>query len=530
MISVVVRTYQRLPRLQRALASAFGQTRPPDEVIVVDDGSSDGTLDWVRAQGRHWRGLRLLRDEANQGAAAAGNSGLRAAKGDLVAFLDSDDEWHPRFLEFSLAALEASPAAPFSLSAYEEVWEPHDLTRWTLVPPEDDLRPLLLLGDPVPSLSLALFRRPALGDGFDLRWRVAADRALVRRVAFAHKGVFARVPQMMAMRRLHDGNLSGDAGTLAAELRRATAEVLAGEADEGLRRLSAQAEAAVEETASTVPRQRRLFAAERPSVSVIMATHNRKTLLTEALASVDAQTVTPLEIIVCDDASSDGTQAFLESRRSDRFRVLRFEEQRGGAAAINAAIAEAKGEIVTVLDDDDTWAPDYLEAILPAHAFRPAPVFVFADAFVRYEHTGRLVPGRHGSVGFYGDLLEWMLLEPFPLTTTVFSARREDFLAVGGFDEANRRIYDVDLSLRMLARDEAQYRRPPAVVRRKVATHRIHRIGRNIEKNRGMILDGHRRRTEKFLSSPAGAPYRHRAADIERAYQAQIAQLYEQLG
>ena len=45
-----------------------------------------------------------------------------------------------------------------------------------------------------------------------------------------------------------------------------------------------------------------------------------------------------------------------------------------------------------------------------------------------------------------------------------------------------------------------------------------------------MILDGHRCRTEKFLSSAAGAPYRHRAADIERAYQGQIAQLYQQLG
>src|SRR4051812_40832384 len=121
MISVVIRTYQRLPWLGRALASAFGPTRPPDEGIVVDDGSIDGTRDWVRSAGRQWRGLRLLHDASNQGPAAAGNSGLRAARGEFVAFLDSDDEWHPSFLELSLAALEARPDAPLSLTAHEEV-------------------------------------------------------------------------------------------------------------------------------------------------------------------------------------------------------------------------------------------------------------------------------------------------------------------------------------------------------------------------------------------------------------------------
>lgn len=100
-VSAIVPTYNRADTLPRALTSIFDQTRVPDEIIVVDDGSTDGTADVVR----RFPQARLVRLDANGGAARARNAGVRLARGTLIAFLDSDDAWSPRKLERQLARM-----------------------------------------------------------------------------------------------------------------------------------------------------------------------------------------------------------------------------------------------------------------------------------------------------------------------------------------------------------------------------------------------------------------------------------------
>jgi glycosyltransferase involved in cell wall biosynthesis len=95
LISVVIPTYNRAQLLPRALGSVLAQTRSPDEVIVVDDGSTDDTARVVARYGR--RVTYIYKD--NGGASAARNRGVDSAAGEFVAFLDSDDLWRPRFLE-----------------------------------------------------------------------------------------------------------------------------------------------------------------------------------------------------------------------------------------------------------------------------------------------------------------------------------------------------------------------------------------------------------------------------------------------
>src|SRR4051794_23346320 len=85
-VSVVVTTYQHAHLLGDALASVLAQTVPPREVVVVDDGSTDDPASVVA----HYPGVRLIRQE-NQGLSAARNTGLRAATGARVLFLDADD-------------------------------------------------------------------------------------------------------------------------------------------------------------------------------------------------------------------------------------------------------------------------------------------------------------------------------------------------------------------------------------------------------------------------------------------------------
>ena len=104
-VSVVIPTYQRAALLPRALESVRRQTRVADEVIVVDDGSTDGTGELLRDR---FPEVRYLRQE-NAGVSAARNLGIRAARGRWIALLDSDDAWRPAKLERQLAALTAAP-------------------------------------------------------------------------------------------------------------------------------------------------------------------------------------------------------------------------------------------------------------------------------------------------------------------------------------------------------------------------------------------------------------------------------------
>jgi glycosyltransferase involved in cell wall biosynthesis len=92
--SVVIPTYQREPLIGRAIESALAQTHPPDEIIVVDDGSTDETEAVVNTFGRLVHYVR----QPNSGVSVARNRGAQMARSPWVAFLDSDDRWRPNHL------------------------------------------------------------------------------------------------------------------------------------------------------------------------------------------------------------------------------------------------------------------------------------------------------------------------------------------------------------------------------------------------------------------------------------------------
>jgi len=99
-VSVIVTTYNQAPYIGAAISSVLTQTYKPFEIIVVDDGSTDETP--TRLATYHDR-VRYIR-QANQGVAASRNTGIRAARGDLLAFLDGDDLWEPEKLAVQVAA------------------------------------------------------------------------------------------------------------------------------------------------------------------------------------------------------------------------------------------------------------------------------------------------------------------------------------------------------------------------------------------------------------------------------------------
>jgi glycosyltransferase involved in cell wall biosynthesis len=110
-VSVVMPCYRGVATLERAIQSVRSQTELPDELIVVDDASDDGSDDLLRQLAGDfplgWMKVATL--PANQGAASARNRGWDMAHGEFVAFLDADDNWHPRKLEIQLAFMRAHP-------------------------------------------------------------------------------------------------------------------------------------------------------------------------------------------------------------------------------------------------------------------------------------------------------------------------------------------------------------------------------------------------------------------------------------
>jgi len=115
-ISVVIPAYNSAAHVSRAIDSVLAQTRPADEIIVVDDGSTDATADVIRAYGPK---VRLI-TQPNGGVSAARNAGINAASGDWIAFLDADDEWLTNKIERQAELLKRNPQLMWTTGNYYE--------------------------------------------------------------------------------------------------------------------------------------------------------------------------------------------------------------------------------------------------------------------------------------------------------------------------------------------------------------------------------------------------------------------------
>lgn len=168
-ISVVVPTYNRAGLLRRTLASVLAQTVPPLEVLVADDGSTDDTAQALREFGDRVRHLAL----PHRGLPAASrNAGLRAARGDWVAFLDDDDLWLPQKLERQLVA--AAEAGLVCCNA--ELIDEHDAPRGRNL---HESHPLAKEPDPL---------RALIGGNYVVCSSVLARTDLLREAGGFHEG------------------------------------------------------------------------------------------------------------------------------------------------------------------------------------------------------------------------------------------------------------------------------------------------------------------------------------------------------
>ena len=206
-ISVIIPTYNRADLIGATLDSVLGQTRPPDEIIVADDGSTDDTAAVVASYGARVRHLRRPR----VGHCAVRNAGWAASTGDALCFLDSDDVLLPGALAALESALEAAPEAALvycrsqTIDTQGAVVEP----LWPVPDHENDVWDNLIRGNFIRSPGCALVRRASLGRAGPWNEVLKNNVDWDMWIRLAEESPFVRVEMPLFQYRIHGGNLSG---------------------------------------------------------------------------------------------------------------------------------------------------------------------------------------------------------------------------------------------------------------------------------------------------------------------------------
>jgi hypothetical protein len=226
----------------------------------------------------------------------------------------------------------------------------------------------------------------------------------------------------------------------------------------------------------------------RPTVTVVLPTFNRASLLVRAIRSVLGQTCQDWELIVVDDCSTDGTEQAVRSFSDDRIKYIRHDRNRGAGAARNTGIDYARGEYVAFLDSDDEWLPEKLQKELE--------VFRNSDPALGLVYTGEMIVDETGHVletcmaTKSGGVYEALLDSCFIGSCSRVTVNKQALARVGGFDETLASHQDWDLWLKV-AKDSSIGSIPDCMVKRHLGCDQIIGSLRRICEGREQILQKH---------------------------------------
>lgn len=230
---------------------------------------------------------------------------------------------------------------------------------------------------------------------------------------------------------------------------------------------------------------------KKPSISVVIPTHNRCHTLARALDSVLEQSVSPSEIIVIDDGSTDDTSDLLKSQYPT---IKAYRQSNHGVShARNRGIESSTGEWIALLDSDDAWYPGKLEAQLSEIEREPSIRLCHSDE--HWIRNGKRVNQRERHTKRGGHIFQHCL----PLCAISPSAsviRRDVFTDIGYFDESLPACEDYDFWLRLTAQEAVAYCDAPLVIKHGGHQDQLSRKYMAMDRFRLVALD-------KILSSGA---------------------------
>lgn len=220
LISIILPVYNRENFVEECIRSALNQSHPHFEIIVIDDGSTDRSPEICRSLAAEDSRIRLLAGD-HAGVSAARNTGLEAAKGDFLFFLDSDDAIHPRLLEAlvrDMEATHAAMAAPGVVKVPAEHWhkavlsirQDHRPAQCAYASHQEALATLFTNNDLLRTIQGVMMRRELVGDT-----RFRTDLSIGEDFFFVYENLIKGADAVFLNRnwyygRLHDRNSSWD--------------------------------------------------------------------------------------------------------------------------------------------------------------------------------------------------------------------------------------------------------------------------------------------------------------------------------
>lgn len=489
LISAVIPLYNGAEFIEQALESVLGQTLPPDEIIVVDDGSEDDGPAIV-ARLAATRPVRLL-SKTNGGQSSARNHGIQRAHGDLIALLDQDDVWYPSHLEELVAPFRQARPRPlgWSYGNLDEIDRHGELVTQSYLSTLAARHPKTNIFDclgqdmfVLPSSSLISRKAFEAIGGFDEQLsRYEDDDLFIRLLHAGYENVYidkalsqwrifhgssSYTPRMAKSRMTYARKLIECFPDNAATARYQVADLIAPRfvahaLVEARKALASADEAWIEASLADLRfLQGHLKASDGtagmprdPLISAIVPMFNGGAFIEEAIRSILAQTLKPDEIIVVDDGSTDGGPAIVARlAETSPIRVIR-QENAGQSSARNIGVDHARGDLIAFLDQDDIWYPDHLAQLVK-------PFLEERSVGLGWTYSNLDEIGKGGDVICYGfldsleakhpkrDIFSCIARDMFILPSASVICRRA-FLSVGGFDERLSGYEDDDLFLRM---------------------------------------------------------------------------------
>ena len=481
--SVIMPVYNRERYVREAIDSVLAQDDGDFELIVVDDGSTDRSVEIIHSIPDPR--IRLLQND-HGGGAAARNTGIDAARGKFIVWIDSDDRQARGALAAQRRVIVQNPDADVvygDLEIFDDVRHPDKVFRTNYPDYQgQSLLPILIQGNCLPNPGTAVRRSLyAKYGGYDVSFRRCHDYQMWTRLA--DSACFKKVDAIVCHWRQHDESLSS-AKTKAFEAQ----VVLDAFARYPVSRLypelsaeqSAQAQArwkvsqtlqalgeysaalrsgyraralGLEVSSELAELEHLAGAGHKPLFSIILTTYNRPELLKDALASVGLQSLRDFETILVND-NGIVTEPLL-ANYDFPITYVRQGRNQGPAAARNAAIRLARGQYVVYLDDDDRYLPEHLQVLAEALDAHPDRV-VYTDAvFIleKVEDGNRVELGREQRYP-HDEYSQDRLLVNNYIPVNTFACPRTLALDVGDFDESLAGLEDWDFLMRLCARSE----------------------------------------------------------------------------
>ena len=554
-VSVVIPTFNAAPWLKETIDSILTQTYPVLEILIVDDGSTDGTADIAKSYATP---VIYIRQE-HGGVSSARNRGIGSAKGEFIAFIDGDDYWHPQKIEAQIKLLiedkldwvscETQPFDSITRSAVNGLVAP--------IPNGDILKPLFMnnfIGSATPVVRRSIFDQTGLfneshdariGEDWDLWLRIASGHPLgvvYEKLAFQRlhntstmsstsmqekvnclTGVIERAVErdMSRLINLKSKTLAGiyhNAGVqlfkqnqykearafFLSDLKHRPQRIeswiylLMTLAGPGMFRPIINLKRFLEKQLNIFGKNKIMTENKKPEVTILIPTYNRADLILESLDSVFAQSYRDFEIVVVDDGSTDNTAEVLSPlAERGQLRYI-YQKNQGASAARNRGIMEARGDLIAFLDSDDLFHPAKLE--LQVDYFRThKDIGLVHSGFTKFNAVESDL-GYRDTSWFSGIIYPQILLYWTTLMAmdTVLIPKKI-FDSIGLFDE--NLIVGEDLDMwRRIAR-----KYPFGFINKSLARVRVHEG--NISGNKISAMDGFAKYLEKaFKDDPSLSP------------------------